>query len=139
MKFCYKNHCQAGGLAIIHKKNEPNLSRGQPAKYNFFKILHCSGDLQELICLDKKTSEFFSGNLTTLTHVFNYPFAHFMPDWFILLWQCENSPQKNNTGPHSSHPYIWTYTTQSKTLYWTSRLFQLNILCESMVTFMIVT
>jgi len=38
-----------GGLAIIHKRNEPNLSRGQPAKYNFFKILLCSGDLQELI------------------------------------------------------------------------------------------
>jgi hypothetical protein len=28
---------QVGGLAIIHKRNEPNLATGQPEKQNFFE------------------------------------------------------------------------------------------------------
>ncbi len=45
--------CEAGGLAIIHKSNEPNFARGQPVKYVFMflfgGILLGSGDQKEPI------------------------------------------------------------------------------------------
>jgi hypothetical protein len=42
------NFCQVGGgVVIIHKRNEPNLAKGQTGQQKLFGILPSSGNLHE--------------------------------------------------------------------------------------------
>ncbi len=74
----------------IHKRNEPNLARGERGKeikIESYYILHPP----KTYCLNMATSDFFPQNVTTL--------VHFSQDSFCMLciefWLCQKGKKKS--------------------------------------------
>jgi hypothetical protein len=79
---------------IIHKRNEPNLGRGQPVKKDFFRTLLCSGNLQECIAYVWQLLTCFLSKYGNFCTFFpKNAFVHFALEFF---WspQCRNLPKK---------------------------------------------
>ncbi len=85
--------CAAGGLAVIHKKNEPNLARGIRQESNFFfRILLCFGNCPGTNCLNMTISASFSSKYGSF--VSSFPKKSFVPFtlYYILFFAMVRNP-----------------------------------------------
>jgi len=87
--------CQVGGLVIIHRRNEPNLTRCHQQS-EFFRIPLCSINLHELSVQIRQLLTFFPQNIKAFAKNFpKKPFVYFTPNSFWSL-SCENLLEKTS-------------------------------------------
>jgi hypothetical protein len=91
--FFFFHFYQVGGLAILHKKNDPSLARGQRVNYFAFRILHSSGDPIRIHCLNMAIYGFrvFTQNMVTFAALFFSPKQALVQfGGFFFSPQCKN-------------------------------------------------
>jgi len=93
--FFFSQFCQVGGLVIIHRRNEPNLTRCHQQS-EFFRIPLCSINLHELSVQIRQLLTFFPQNIKAFAKKFpKKPFVYFTPNSFWSL-SCENLLEKTS-------------------------------------------
>ncbi len=81
-----------GGLAIMQKRNKPNLDRGQIVKENLFKFLPSSGVRWELIVVNMATCDFLFLKIFELLQFFSPK----MPLYKIMATVQKFGPKKRH-------------------------------------------